>query len=219
MRVWEGIMSFNFSGGSQSFKFDFAGRVQAAFGFVAATTATRLAQKAFGPVANASDLNVDVYVTSREATFDEVTLRYGSGATAEEYHFAFQPISADYSSVFATPPMLSLKRAKKLVITSIDNSDIEVVERYGTEPWEITWRGLLIDMENHEFPIDKMEQLNQVFEANREWMVDSEILQKVGVQALYIRDIAIDFVEGYEDTIAYSMTTRAIRPVEFQIEK
>ena len=207
-------MSFNFTGPSRSFKFDFAGRVQAAFGFIAATTATRLAQKAFGPVAKISDLNVDVY-TSNAATFDEVTLRNGS----EEYHFAYQPISADYSSVFATPPMLSLRRAKKLVITPVDNSDIEVVERYGTEPYEITWRGLLIDMDNHEFPIDKMEKLNLIFEANREWMVDSEILQKVGVLALYIRDIQIDFVEGFEDTIAYTLTTRGIRPVEFQIER
>ncbi|OFX62698.1 MAG: hypothetical protein A2066_18875 [Bacteroidetes bacterium GWB2_41_8] len=195
-------------------KFDFSGRLQAAFGFVAATTATRLAQKAFGDVVKKSDLNVDVYVMSREATFDEVTLYSGS----ETYHFAYRSMAEQYSEVFATPPMLSLKRAKKLVITPIDNSDIEVVERYGTEPYEITWRGLLIDMENHEFPIDKMEALNRIFEASREWMVSSEILQKVGVLALYIRDIQIDFVEGFEDTIAYTMTTRAIRPVELQLD-
>lgn len=194
-------------------KFDFTGRVQAAFGFVAATTATRLVQTAFGDVVKQSDLNVGVYLMSREVTFDEVTLRSGE----EKYYFAYRPIGEQYSEVFATPPMLSLKRAKKLVITPIDNSDIEVVERYGTEPWEITWRGLLIDMENHEFPIDKMEAINRIFEANREWMVDSEILQRVGVLALYVRDIQIDFVEGYEDTIAYTMITRSIRPVEFQI--
>lgn len=195
-------------------KFDFTERIQAAFGFAAATSATRLAQKAFGTDVTKGNVNVAVYAFS-EASFDEVTLRYAK----EEYKFAFQPISSDYSSVFATPPMLSLRRAKKLVITPIDNSDIEVVERYGTEPYEITMRGLLIDMENHEFPIDKLERLNQIFEANREWMVDSEILRRVGVLAIYIKDIAIDFVEGYEDTIAYTMTTRAIRPIELQVNE
>jgi hypothetical protein len=197
----------------EKMKFDFSGRVQAAFGFVAATTATRLAQKGFGNVVKQSDLNVDVYTMSREVTFDEITLYSGT----EAYHFAYRSMAEQYSEVFATPPMLSMKRAKKLVITPVDNSDIEIVERYGTEPWEITWRGLLIDMENHAFPIDKMEALNRIFEANREWMVSSEILQKVGVLAIYIRDISIDFVEGYEDTISYTLTTRAISPVEFQI--
>jgi len=195
-------------------RFDFSERVQAAFGFVAATTATRLAQKAFGKAVDSRTLNVGVY-TSKESTFDEVTLRYGT----EKYVFAYCPITSDYSGVFATPPMLSLRRSKKLIITPIDNSDIEVVERYGTEPYEITMRGLLIDMENHEFPIDKMESINKIFEANREWMVDSEILQKVGVSAIYIKDIQLDFVEGFEDTISYTMTVRAIRPVEFQLAK
>jgi hypothetical protein len=187
--------------------FDFSGRVQAAFGFVTAAASRVLYDKMFGDVVKESSLNVDVYLSGKEATFDEVTLKYGH----EEYAFAYRSLSEEYSSVFATPPMLSLKRAKKLIITPIDNSDIEVVERYGTEPWEISWRGLLIDMENHEFPIDKMEALNKIFEANREWSVISEILHKVGVDTIYIKDICFDFVEGYEDTIAYTMTTRAIR--------
>lgn len=194
-------------------KFDFTGRVKAAFGFVAATTATRLAQEAFGDVTAVSDLNVGVYLNNREATFDEVTLYNGS----ESYHFAYKSLAEQYSEVFATPPMLSLRRAKKLVITPVDNSDIEVVERYGTEPYEITWRGLLIDMENHEFPIDKMEAINLLFEVNREWMVSSEILRKVGILSVYVRDMQIDFVEGFEDTIAYTMTLRQIKPVEFQL--
>ena len=193
--------------------FDFSGRVQAAFGFVTAAASRVLYDKLFGEVVKESGLNVDVYISGKEATFDEITLRYN----AEKYYFAYRSFSDDYSGVFATPPMLSMKRAKRLVITPIDNSDIEVIERYGTEPWEITWRGLLIDMENHEFPIDKLEAINKIFEANREWTVDSEILRKIGVETIYISDINIDFVEGFEDTIAYTMTTRALRSLEVQL--
>ncbi len=193
--------------------FDFSGRIQAAFGFVTAAASRTLYDKLFGEVIKESNINVDVYLSGKEATFDEVILSYGS----EQYHFAYRSFADQYSNVFATPPMLSLKRAKKLVITPIDNSDIEVVERYGTEPWEIAWRGLLIDMENHEFPIDKMEALNKIFEANREWTVASEILRKVGVDSIYIKDISFDFVEGFEDTISYTMTTRAIRSLEVKL--
>jgi len=194
--------------------FDFSGRIQAAFGFVTAAASRVLYDKLFGEVVKESNLNVDVYLSGKEATFDEITLRYND---TEKYYFAYRSFSDDYSNIFATPPMLSMKRAKRLVITPIDNSDIEVIERYGTEPWEITWRGLLIDMENHEFPIDKLEALNKIFEANREWTVDSEILRKVGVETIYISDINIDFVEGFEDTIAYTMTTRALRSLEVQL--
>jgi hypothetical protein len=104
-----------------------------------------------------------------------------------------------------------------LIITSIDNSDIVVVERYATEPYEITWRGLLIDMENHEFPLGKMEQMNKIFETNDAWNVASEILQAVNVHAIFIKDLSFEFVEGFEDTISYTMTLQSIRPLEYDL--
>lgn len=199
-------------------KIDFAGRFQSAFGFITKSISSRLDKEGFGEVIssyhnNGFDMQSNVFVWSDETTFDEITLRNGS----DRYLFAFRPFSEQYAGVFATPPMLSLRRSKRLIITTIDNSDIEVVERFGTEPYEITWRGLLIDMENHEFPIDRLEQLNKIFEENIVWNVDSEILQAVGVAAVYFKDVQIDFVEGFEDTIAYTFTTRAILPLEYQL--
>lgn len=198
---------------------DFAGRFQSAFGFITKSISSRLDKEGYGEVIRNThnsgfDMQSNVLVWSDETTFDEITLRNGN---QEQYLFAFRPFSEQYSGVFATPPMLSLRRAKRLVITTIDNSDTEVVERYATEPYEITWRGLLIDMENHEFPLDRLEQLNNIFEENGVWSVDSEILQAVGVAAVYFKDVQIDFVEGYEDTISYTLVTRAIRPLEYQL--
>jgi hypothetical protein len=192
---------------------DFGGRFQAAFGFIAGNVSASLLQGGFGNVIEEKPGILGVYVMDKSTTFDEILLYHDK----EQYLFAYKSISDDYTGVFATPPMLSFKRAKKLVITQIDNSDIEVVERYGTEPWEVQWRGLLIDMENHEFPIDKMKTLNQIFEKNDVWNVASEIMQANGIEAIYIKDISIDFVEGFEDTISYTMTTRQIRPLEYQI--
>lgn len=193
--------------------FDFSGRYQAAFGFIAGHISSRLIDNGFAEVIQQSKPNINVYVWDKSTKFDEVLLYRDQ----EEYLFAFRSLAEEYSNIFATPPMLSLKRAKKLEVTPIDNSDIEVVERYSTEPWEITWRGLLIDMDNHEFPLEKMEKLNDIFEVNSIWNVASEILQAIKVEAIYIKDINIDFVEGYEDTISYNLTTRAIKPLEYQL--
>lgn len=199
-------------------KIDFAGRFQSAFGFITKSISSRLDKEGFGEVirnshSNGFDMQSNVLVWSNESTFDEITLRNANS----RYLFAFRPFSEQYAGVFATPPMLSLKRSKRLIITTIDNSDTEVVDRYSTEPYEITWRGLLIDMDNHEFPLDRLEELNKIFEQNGVWSVDSEILQAIGVAAVYFKDVQIDFVEGYEDTIAYTFTVRAILPLEYQL--
>jgi hypothetical protein len=92
-----------------------------------------------------------------------------------------------------------------------------VIERYGTEPWEITWRGLLIDMENHNFPLQKIKEINEIFEHNGVWNVASEIFEAISVEAVYIRDVSVDFVEGFEDTVSYQFTMRSMKPLEYQL--
>src|SRR5690606_14516349 len=101
---------------------NFAARMQSAFGISTTNVSSRLDSQGFGDVVkDESGFDLAVYTLDGDSTFDEVLL-YRDG---EEYLFAFKSISDDYSGVFATPPMLSLKRAKKLVITPIDTSDVE----------------------------------------------------------------------------------------------
>ena len=194
---------------------DFAGRFQAAFGFITGNVAARLIENGFGEVVKDDNVfDMAVYTMDDNSFFDDIMLEHD---TAGEFLFGFRSLNEENADVFATPPMLSMKRAKKLIITAIDNSDTEVIERYGTEPWEITWRGLLIDMENHNFPLDKLEKMNEIFEVNDIWKVHSAILNKVSVNSIYIQNISFEFVDGYEDTISYTLTTRAVKPVEFQL--
>ncbi len=196
--------------------FDFAGRYCTAFGFTPGHVSNALIEAGFDrAIKQHHDTNfkASVYVFDSNSHFDEVTLRNDSG----QYLFAYREFSQGYSEVFATPPILSLRRAKNLVITPLDNSDIEVVERYSTEPYQITFKGLLIDMEDHNFPLDKLETINKIFEVNSIWKVDSEILAAVGVDSIIIQDINIEFVEGYEDTIAYTIAARATKSIEYQL--
>lgn len=196
--------------------FDFAGRYSTAFGFTPGHISNKLIEVGFDrAIKQHHDTNfkASVFVFDSNTHFDEVMLYNDT----EEYLFAYRELAEEYNQVFATPPILSLRRAKNLVITPLDNSDIEVVERYSTEPYQITFRGLLIDMEDHNFPLDKLETINKIFEVNSTWKVSSEILAAVGVDSIIIQDINIEFVEGYEDTIAYTFVARATKSIEYQL--
>jgi hypothetical protein len=186
--------------------FDFTGRFAAAFGFVPGSL-LGAALDAISPL-NVGEMGVNA------DDFDDVRLYRGQ---EDEYYFAFKALGDGYGGVLATPPMLSLKRSKKLIETEVDNSSIVVVERYGTQPYEIDWKGLLIDMDAHVFPLDKMESIHKIFEVNAEWSVSSQILNALGIESVYIRSVSFDFVEGYEDTISYTLDMRAIKPLEYQM--
>ncbi|MCV9929520.1 DUF6046 domain-containing protein [Flavobacterium sp. LS1R49] len=188
-------------------------RYKNAFGFVAANMSTTLTDNGFEEEIQQPQ-NTQVFLLDNKTKFDEVKLYRDK----IEFDFAFRQIAEEYNTVYATPPMLSFSRQKKLIVTAIDNvDDIEIVERYNTSPYDIDWKGLLIDMENHSFPADKLKQLNQIFKHNGIWNVSSEIFDALEITAIYIQDVQIDFVEGFEDTIAYSFKMRAIKDLEYQI--
>lgn len=196
--------------------FDFSGRYQTAFGFTPGHISNALIEAGFNrAIKKYHDTNfqASVYVFDSNTHFDEVELYNDT----EQYLFAYRELAEDYSEVFSTPPILSLKRSKKVNITPIDNTDIEVIEKYSTEPYQVTMRGLLIDMVEHQFPLDKLETINNIFEVNSIWRVSSQILAAIRVYSLVILDVEIEFVEGYEDTIAYNITARATKPIEYQL--
>ena len=171
----------------------------------------------FGYVPSAfGELNVERGYENHdnEDTVDMMLLTDGN----KKYLFDYKQLESEYATVFATPPMITLSRDKKLVVTPIDNSnDIEVVERYNTNPYDINMKGLIIDMEEHDFPIDKMKELNEIFEKNICWDVTCPFLNKMGIMALYIKDVSVEMVEGFADTVSYEMNAKAIKPLSYQL--
>jgi hypothetical protein len=192
-----------------------ADRLQSAFGYVATkkSKALDVVNLPKDPYDGLSTL--DFYVANQNATFDEITLTHNN----KRYLFAYRSLSEEYSNIFAPPPMIDLSRKKNLIITQIDGvNDVDVVERYNTSPYQIGLKGVLIDMENHQFPISKLQEINDIFEVNQPFDVSCEILRSVNVYALYIKDIALNFVQGFEDTIAYSINASAIMPYAYQLK-
>lgn len=197
--------------------FDFSTRYQTAFGFSPGQLVNLGIEAGFDRQIKArhdTTFEAQTYSFDKNPALEDLTLTAdGIG----EFYFAYREFGEQYSEVFATPPMLSFRREKRLVITPLDNTDVEVIERYSTSPYIITMCGLLIDMEEHVFPKDKLEDLNNFFEANTIWKASSEILEAINVFALVIQDIDLSFVEGFEDTVSYQITARASKTLEYQL--
>ena len=192
---------------------DLGSRFKNAFGFVAAKQSNGLQQLNFKDETGLSD----VYVTT-DGSFEEMTLR-GNG-----FELLFASMLGNDTKVgkiFAPPPMISFSRVKKITATPIDDSDedptndAEVVERYNSGRWDIKIQGLLIDMVNHQFPKQQLILLRQVFDVNATFAVEGEWFDALNIKSIYIESFEPGGVQGFEDTIQFSIQAYAIKPVEF----
>lgn len=147
--------------------------------------------------------------------FADLTLR--SSADGTTYQFRNGILTDAVGGIFAPPPMLTFERSKNIVTTKVDGSDAVVVESFGVEQWVITMKGILVDLENHQYPADKMRQLRNLFEANTTYEVwDCDVLTDLGIEQLYFDKVeALKVQDDYPDTVEYTLKARSIKPVEF----
>ena len=119
-------------------------------------------------------------------------------------------------NVFAPPPMVSFSKSKNLVITEIDGSDAEVVERYGDKSWEIKLQGIIIDMKSHKYPADGVVKLREFFNTPEAFEVTkSTMFLNLDINNIYFTNVDISGVSGFADTIQYTLSARSIKPIEF----
>jgi hypothetical protein len=129
--------------------------------------------------------------------------------------------SRDYQ--LALPPLIDLRSSKRIAVTPINDNDFavdnitggEVVESWGNAPWDISMRGILVDMVNHKRPLDQVRQLVEVFKANSIIQVStSRLFNTVGIRNLYITNIDLPGIEGFLDTQPYVITAKSYVPAE-----
>jgi len=187
---------------------DLYGRFSSAFGFVAANIRTRTQP-------HGTPSGVEVYVA--DATFADLKLK--SAKDGKVYEFRNTILSDTDNGIFAPPPMLKFDRAKKITATAIAGSDNVVVEDFGLEQWTITMDGLLVDMENHQYPTAKMQRFRQLFETPDTFdVLECQVMTDLGINALYfesVKDLAV--VDNYPDTVKYKLSAKSIQPPEFTI--
>lgn len=159
---------------------------------------------------------VETYEALQEPqTFEDMSL-YGNGFDLQ-FKGDIITKSGSLGKVFAPPPIIAYRRAKKLIITNVDGTDSEVVERWNNGVYELTIQGLLVDMENHVFPKDRLATLNDVFEVGATFDVTSDWFEALKIDSIYLLDFMPGGVQGFQDTVTYTIVARSIKPVEFFI--
>ena len=189
----------------QSIVLDLASRYGRALGIV-------LSSEGMNQVVITKEDNKYQVETFGEATnFEEITMEYGSTRLVFNSF-----IGGEHSTVFAPPPILSFSRSKKLIETETNGSTI--VERWNTNEWEITIQGILVDIENHNYPESQVQRMVSLFEYNGIIKVVGAQFYDKGIDSIYFSKIdEIKGAVGFSDTIAYKLTAKSIKEVTFNL--
>ena len=151
----------------------------------------------------------------RHKSFADLTLK----SKNKEFKFASTILTEDTPTILAPPPVLSFTRSKNIVKTAVDGSDSEVIECFGCKSWDITISGILVDLDEHSYPSDRVQRLRELFEINDILeVIDCKIMDDLNIQSLYLNSIdELKFVDGYNDTMSYKLKAYSIKPLEFFI--
>lgn len=202
-RVFQSVVSM-----PQSITIDLASRYAVAFGINAISNQFFVANR----IKN-TDYGFDFYPQNNE--HEQINL---SIPGVDQLTFG-SVITSTAGSFLAPPPLLVFKQQKSLIETPVNDSDAVVVERWGTEPWEVRITGLLIDLSNRIYPSDEIRRLNRVWKHNGVIEVVGQQFEEKDIDSLYFKSIEFTGVEGYQDTIRFSIEARSIKAVNFSLLK
>ena len=119
--------------------------------------------------------------------------------------------------ILAPPMLIEFRRKKRLIETTASGSDNVVVERWGTDPYQIDMRGLLVNMSNKSYPEREIEALTAFFEINDIIDVEGIQFEDKRISNIYFTDIRIEPVEGFTDTLKYQLRAKAIKALGFNL--
>lgn len=160
---------------------------------------------------NKYDVNVyDAYDTEAEVIsfkYDGKELKFG------------EMLTGDNANIYAPPLMMTFSRGKNLIVNEELAGDDIVVERWGTKPWSIDIRGVLIDVENRQYPKDKINLLARFFEYNNVIKVVGEQFYDKDIDSIYLTAVSITPVEGFKDTMQFNLSARSIKAVNYTLLK
>ncbi len=188
---------------------DLAGRYAAAFGIVKASEMMSAA------IVTKEDNKYEVeFFEDFNPVTEDVRLKYND----EELRF-FSMLTGDSSTVFAPPMMMDFHREKDLIETETNGDDNIIVERWGTKPWEISMRGILVDVENRQYPTEQIRKLHRMFKHNNVIEVVGNLFEEKDIDTIYFKDVSITPMEGFSDTVQFSFTASSIKEVNWSLLK
>ncbi|MEG0927259.1 DUF6046 domain-containing protein [Chryseobacterium sp.] len=196
----------------ESIVINLAARYAAAFGVMA------ISNKINQAVVTLEDnkYNIEVY-EDFDPDFEEIKMTFGDVKNPIKLFFAKMLEGSADGSIYAPPLMINFSREKNLIETQVSGGDMVVIERWGTKPWNIEIRGILIDVDNHNYPSKKVDQLCRLFEHNNTIEVEGIQFIEKNIKNIYLRDVSITPVEGFQDTIQFALNASAINEVNFTL--
>ncbi len=201
-------------------------RYNEAFGVTAQRVAPRLVQLADLGGLNINLPGLNVYddtktgfanVTFRNSLNADMVYRFGINTSANKALPFFKFKRDDNEEGFlAPPPMVSFRRGKNAVITPIDRTGYEVIENFGLKSWDIRLQGILVDTDNHQYPQELLKAVREMFEAPGTYAVEGDIWGDLGIEEVFFKDdFQVAFVEGFVDTVKYSVNLMSTSQAEF----
>jgi Domain of unknown function (DUF6046) len=190
---------------------DLASRYAAAFGMMAAGKAI---EKVFIEKKKNQDYNFQYYPLAKDDL--EYTQFQIPGLEALTFNSV---LAVNGDTIFAPPLLMSFDQEKSLIETEVNDDDPIIVERWGTKPWNITINGLLIDLDNHIYPSDEIRRLNKNWKYNGIVKVIGTQFEERDIDSVFFRSISFTSVEGFQDTVQFSINASSIRAVNFTLLK
>ncbi|MBN2669985.1 MAG: hypothetical protein JXR60_12260 [Bacteroidales bacterium] len=199
----------------------FSAAFGSSFGFAVKNTVGRVGLNPY-QFDHFKESDVDKEFEDITLIYEDVTLNFASfpfvQAVKAPFHIPFSKTEdPDTSDIVAPPPSISFSRSKKLTETELNGEDAEVVERWNTQAWNIRIRGLLVDMKEHQYPSNLVQKIDKLFSHNDMVEVSGTQFFEKGISNIIIKDVDIDGVVGFKDTIQYSITARSARDVGFTL--
>lgn len=201
-------------------------RYQAGFGYVALNWAVAGANRLWSNMANipvfteaqemqSGSAEIPLF-TVADLTFADATFKNSKSGNM----YAFGVNFDGNSGILGPPLMVSFTRDKNVVRTPIDRSEVEVIEYFGLKPFNISIQGILVDNSEHQYPSDLVKSISQMFSEPGMFEVTSEIFLDLGITEVFFDSgFNIGFVEGYMDTVKFSVNAISTLPVEAKLIK
>lgn len=196
---------------SKNITIDLIARYAAAFGMMAAGKAI---EKVFVQKKQDKDYDLQTYPLAQDDL--EYTQFQIPGLEALTFNSTLQ---SNGDTIFAPPLLMGFSQEKSLIETEVNDDDPVVVERWGTKPWDITINGLLIDLDNRIYPSDEIRRLNKNWQYNGVVKVIGKQFEEKDIDSLYFRSISFTVVEGYQDTVQFTINASSIKAVNFTLLK
>jgi hypothetical protein len=190
---------------------DLVARYAAAFGMMAAGKAI---EKVFVDKTEKRDYNFQYF------PLQDGNIEYVKMVVPGEDPLEFSAVlHGDRGSIFAPPLLIGFSQEKSLIETEVNDDDPIIIERWGTKPWDITINGILIDLNNRIYPTDEIRRLNKNWRYNGVVKVIGKQFEEKDIDSLYFRSINFTSVEGYQDTIQFTINASSIKAVNFTLLK